>query len=136
MRMKLVIAAAALFSVLLFRNFFVLDGFYGGGPAELQITIPAGHTEGFIYAEEEISPMKHTLIVRTAEGTPDGEVMLKGVEVKEENAYEPAYITAGFPTQIPLERWAWFKIGLNIPNPTDEDLVVTLRLQSTKLRIE
>ncbi len=136
MRMKLVIAAAALFSVLLFRNFFVLDGFYGGGPAELQITIPAGHTEGFIYADEEISPMKHTLIVRTAEGTPDGEVILKGVEVREENAYEPARITAGLPTEIPVERRAWFQIGLSIPNPTEEYLTVTLTVQSAELRIE
>ena len=110
--------------------------FFLGSSFDVQITIPAGHTEGFVYADEEISPMKHTLIIRTAEGTPDGEVILKGVEVKEENAYEPVYITAGFPAQIPVERWAWFKIGLNIPNPTDEDLVVTLRVQSAELRIE
>lgn len=133
MKMRLVILASALLAVLLFRSSF--SNFFST-PFDLQITIPAGHTEGFVYAGEEISPMKHTLIVRTAEGTPDGEVLLKGTEVREENAYEPVYITAGFPTEIPVERWAWFKIGLNIPNPSDEDLMVTLRVQSAKLRIE
>ena len=131
--MRLVILASALLAVFLFHSSFST---FFSTPFDLQITIPAGHTEGFVYADEEISPMKHTLIVRTAEGTPDGEVILKGVEVKEENAYEPAYITSGLPVKIPVERWAWFKIGLNIPNPSDEDLVVTLRVQSAELRIE
>ena len=133
MKMRLVILASALLEVLLFQSSFST---FFSTPFDLQITIPAGHTEGFVYADEEISPLKHALIVRTAEGTPDGEVILKDVEVKEENAYEPAYITSGLPVKIPVERGAWFKIGVNIPNSSSEELIVTLRVQSAELRIE
>ncbi len=103
---------------------------------QIRITIPAGSTETFCYSDEEISPKGNTLIFYAGEGLGDTEIALLPVEVREENAYdEPAYITPGMPVKMDVEKGAWFKIGVNIQNPTEESKDVYISVSNVEVRI-
>lgn len=103
---------------------------------QIRITIPAGSTETFCYSDEEISPKGNTLTFYAGEGLGDTEIALLPVEVREENAYdEPAYITPGMPVKMDVEKGAWFKIGVNIQNPTDESMDVYVSVKNVEVRI-
>ena len=67
----------------------------------------------------------------------DGEIVLKPIEVKEENAYEATYITPGMPVKMSVEKGAWFKIGVNnLQNSSGEDMVVYITVSDVDIRIE
>lgn len=108
---------------------------------QIRITIPAGSTEeiiyqeDFCYSDEEISPTGNRIIISLGEGMGDTEVVLKPIEVKEENAYEPTYITPGMPVKMDVEKGAWFKIGVNMQNPTTEDIDVYVNVRNVEVRI-
>lgn len=108
---------------------------------QIRITIPAGSTEeivyqeDFCYSDEEISPTGNRIIISLGEGMGDTEVVLKPIEVKEENAYEPTYITPGMPVKMDVEKGAWFKIGVNMQNPTTEDIDVYIGVRNVEVRI-
>ena len=107
----------------------------------IRITIPAGSTEeiiyqeDFFYSDEEISPKGKKIILSLSEGIGDTEVVLKPIEVKEENAYEPTYITPGMPVKMDVEKGAWFQIGVNMQNPTTEDMDVYVIVRNVEVRI-
>jgi len=107
----------------------------------IRITIPAGSTEeiiyqeDFFYSDEEISPKGRKIILSLSEGMGDTEVVLKPIEVKEENAYEPTYITQGMPVKMDVEKGAWFQIGVNMQNPTTEDMDVYVIVRNVEVRI-
>lgn len=109
---------------------------------DIRITIPAGtmgevvYQEQFIYSDEEISPKGNKIIISSGNGLGDTEVVLKPIEVKEENAYEPTYLTPGMPVEMEVEKGAWFKIGVNMQNPTEEDIDVYVTVKGIELRIE
>lgn len=111
-------------------------------PYELKIRIPAGadsavYQEDFAFSDEEISPKSGKITISAGEGLSDTEVVLKPISVKEENAYEPTYLTPGMPVTMDVEKGAWFKVGVNVPNPTDEEIVVTVIIDGVKsVRIE
>ena len=106
------------------------------------ITIPADSTEeivyqeDFFYSDEEISPTSNKITISSGEGLGDTEVVLKPIEVKEENAYEPTYLTPGMPVEMDVEKGAWFKIGVSVQNPTDTDLTVYVEVEGVEVRIE
>ena len=103
---------------------------------QIRITIPAGSTETFCYSDAEISPKGNTLTFYAGEGLGDTEIKLLPVEVREENAYdETTYITPGMPVKMNAEKGAWFKIGVNIQNPTDERKDVYLSVSNVVVRI-
>lgn len=102
----------------------------------IRITIPAGSSETFVYSDVEISPKNNKITITSGDGLGDCEVVLKTVEVKEENAYEPTYLTRGMPVKMDTEKGAWFKIGVNIQNSTDEDIDVYVNVSNVDLRIE
>lgn len=107
----------------------------------IRITIPAGSTEEIVYQEDffysdaEISPTGNKITISLGEGMGDTEVVLKPIEVKEENAYEPTYITTGMPVKMDVEKNAWFKIGVNMQNPTTEDIDVYVNVRNVEIRI-
>ena len=109
---------------------------------KIRITVPAGSTEeiiyqeDFAYSDEEISPKGNTITIYSGEDLGDTEVVLKPIEVKEENAYEPTYLTPGMPVEMDVEKGAWFKIGVNMQNPTDTDIVVYVEVKGVEVRIE
>ncbi len=108
---------------------------------QIRITIPAGSTEeivyqeDFLYSDEEISPTGNKITISLGEGMGDTEVVLKPIEVKEENAYEPTYITPGMSVEMDAEKGAWFKIGVNMQNPTTEDIDVYVNVRNVEVRI-
>lgn len=109
---------------------------------DIRITIPANtmgkvvYQEQFIYSHKEISPTGNKIKISSGKGLGDTEVVLKPIEVKEENAYEPTYLTPGMPVEMEVEKGAWFKIGVNMQNPTDEDIDVYVTVTGIELRIE
>lgn len=102
---------------------------------EIRITIPAGSMERICYSDEEISPGSNRLTVTSGDGLGDTEVVLLPVEVYEENAYEATYMTPGMPVKLDVEKGAWFKIGVNMQNPTTEDIDVYVNVRNVEVRI-
>ncbi len=103
---------------------------------DIKITVPAGSTEAFVYSHEEISPLKDVITISSGEGLGDTEIVLLPVEVKEKTAYEPTYLTPGMPVEMDVEKGAWFKVGISIQNPTDEDIVKYVTIEGVEVRIE
>ena len=118
---------------------FCILGMVGCGSSEtytIKIVVPAGSTADFVYSEEEISPTGHVIKISSGDGLSDTEVILKTVEVKEENAYEPTYLTPGLSVDMDVEKNAWFKIGVSMQNDTDEDKVVYVEVEGVEVRIQ
>lgn len=109
---------------------------------DIGITIPAHTEEDFVYQEdfifsnEEISPKGDTITITAGEELGDTQVVLMPVDVKEENAYEPTYLTPGMPIKMDVEKGAWFKIGVAVKNNTDEDMTVYVNVKKVAVRIE
>ncbi len=102
----------------------------------IRIVVPAGSEESFVYSEEEISPLENYVIVSSGEGLGDTEVILKPVYAEYENVYEPAiYMTPGMPVKLFAEKGGWFKIGINMQNPTDQDKEVFVEVKYVEVRI-
>lgn len=109
---------------------------------QIRITVPAGSTEeivyqeDFVYSDEEISPIGNKITIYSGDGLGDTEVVLKPISVKEENAYEPTYLTPGMPVEMDVEKGAWFKVGINMQNNTDTDKIVYVEIEGVEVRIE
>ena len=103
---------------------------------KIKITVPTGAVEEFVYSDEIISLIGNTIIISSGEGLGDTEVVLKPIEVKEENAYEPTYLPPGMPVEMDVEKDAWFKIGVSMQNPTDTDITVYVEVKGVEVRIE
>ncbi len=107
----------------------------------IRITIPAGtmremiYQEDFVYSDEEISPLGNKITISAGDGLGDTEVVLMPIEVTEENAYEPTYLTPGMPVKMDVEKGAWFKIGISMQNPTDKDIDVYVEVEGIEVRI-
>lgn len=100
---------------------------------DFKITVPAGNSGAFAYSNVEISPKGRKLTLAAKQGLDDCEIVLKPVEVKEENAYEPAYITPGMEVKMDVEKRAWFQVGVNMENPTEEDVEVYVTIKNVEL---
>lgn len=113
-----------------------------GDTCKVRITVPAGtsdefvYQEDFAYSDEEISPAGDRITIWSGDGLGDTEVVLKPIEVTEENAYEPTYLTPGMPVEMDVEKGAWFKIGVAVQNESDTDLDVYVEVEGVReLRI-
>ena len=102
----------------------------------IRIVVPAGNQGKFVYSEEEISPRKSQLDIKSIDMSEDAEFVLKPVEKKQENTYECTNFPKGVPMLIDVERGTWYKIGISMENPTDEDMVVVFHVENVKVRIE
>ena len=103
---------------------------------KIKITIPAGNTEAFVYSDEEISPTSNKITISSGEGLSDTEVILKTVEAREDNEYEPTYLTFGTPVKMDAEKGAWFQIGVSVQNETDTDITVYVEVEGIEVRLE
>lgn len=102
---------------------------------QIRVTIPAGSTGQFSYSDEEICPKGSTLTFYAGEGLGDTEIVLLPVESKVEKVYAPTYITPGMPVKLEAEKGAWYKIGVNVQNPADEDRDVYVSVNNVVVRI-
>ena len=103
---------------------------------DIRIVVPAGNQGEFIYSDEEISPRKKQLTIKSIDVSEDAEFVLKPVEATQENAYECTNFPKGEPMLLEAEQGEWYKIGIAMQNPTDEDIVVVFNVENVKVRIE
>ncbi|MFI3284398.1 MAG: hypothetical protein R3Y57_04880 [Erysipelotrichaceae bacterium] len=103
---------------------------------DIKIIIPAGSKGEFIYSDEPISTNKDSITLSSDDEFLDTEIILKTIEVKEENAYEPTTFVSETPVDIDIEKNAWFKIGIAIQNDTAEDIIVHVNASDVIVRIE
>lgn len=102
----------------------------------VRIVVPAGNQGDYIYSEEEISPCKSQLDIKSIDMTADAGFVLMPVGETQKNVYECTNFPKGEPMLLDVEKGAWYKIGIAIENPTDEDIVVVFHIVNAKVRIE
>ena len=114
----------------------------------IEFTIPAGYNDAFafsdeaifpdafIYSEEEISPKRKTLTIKAGAGYSSIPIILKPIDYREENAYEPILLTRDKPITIDVEKGAWFKIGVAIDNPADVPIAASIIVEDVDMRNE
>ena len=102
---------------------------------ELKIVVPAHSQSQFYYSDEQVSPLGNRITLNAGANLSDTEVVLKTVEVKEENSYEPVYLTHGMSVKMDVEKGAWFCVGVYMNNPTDEDISVSVVVDNIVVRI-
>jgi len=102
----------------------------------VRIVVPAGNQGEFVYSEEEISPRKSQLDIKSIDMSEDAEFVLIPVGETQENVYECTNFPKGEPMLINVEKGAWYKIGIAMVNPTDEDIVVVFHIVNAKVRVK
>ena len=134
--------------ILALISLLALTGCGGRGEKHtLEFTIPADFTDAFtfsdkaldyvafIYSAEEISPTGKTLTLKAGAGYSSVPVILKVVECREENAYEPILLTHDSPVTINVEKGAWFQIGIALDNPADVPIAASVIVEDVEVRI-
>ena len=134
--MKRIIAfCMAVLSVMVFTG-------CGGKEQKINITIPAGTPNEFvydndlIYSEEEIKAEKNTMTLTVDENFTGEYIILKPTFCKEENAYEPMFMEAGSTVETDVEKGARFKIGVAMGNTSDEDKEICVTVKGAKVLTE
>lgn len=105
-------------------------------PYTIEFTIPPGSSDGFIYSDQEISPNRNKLIIRAGAGISERDILLKPVQVQEENAYEPVTLKQEDSVKIRVEKGAWYKIGVAAYNPNNVPIAVEVIVENASIRIE
>ncbi len=101
---------------------------------QIEIIIPAGSEESFVFSDEVFAATKDKIIVTAGAGFDNTSVTLKTEKVSEENAYEPIYLSHEEPVMIKVEKDGWFKIGVCIQNPSEYDIAVSLYLENIEIK--
>ena len=112
-----------------------LVGCFGKRDYTIKIVVPAGTQGEFVYSDEEISPVKDQLIVKSIDIPEEAKFVLKLADDSEDNTFECTNFPMGVPMIIDVEKGKWVKIGISMQNPTDEDFVITINLEKAKIRI-
>ena len=101
----------------------------------LRIVVPAGSQEEFVYTDEEVSTIRNSIKIWSGDGLGDTEVILSPVNKTTETRYTATYLTHGMPVEFDAEKDTWFKIGVNMQNPTNEDIIVYVEVENVEVRI-
>ena len=101
----------------------------------LRIVVPAGSQEEFVYTDEEVSTVRNSIKIWSGDGLGDTEVLLFPVNKTAETGYIATYLTHGMPVEFDAEKDTWFKIGVNMQNPTNEDIIVYVEVENIEVRI-
>ena len=92
--------------VVVFLVLVALFAFSGcnGEKQEIEIIIPAGSEEAFVFTKEIFSAEKDKIIITAGAGFAETSVTIKTEKVPEEHFYEPVYLTHGMPAEIKTEK--------------------------------
>lgn len=101
----------------------------------LRIVVPAGSQEKFVYTDEEVSTIRNSIKIWSGDGLGDTEVILSPVNKTTETRYTATYLTHGMPVEFDAEKDTWFKIGVNMQNSTNEDIIVYVEVENVEVRI-
>ena len=88
-----------------------------------------------MYSDEEVSTTGNSIVIWSGEGLDDTEVLLFPVDETTETGYTATYLTHGMPVEFDAVKDEWFKVGINMQNPTDEDIVVYVEVENVEIRI-
>lgn len=110
-----------------------------GKQDEFEITLripPNSYAEEFVYSDEEISPLNKKITIWNGNNLGDCSVILKPIEVRQENSYEENYLTPGLSLKMDVEKGAWYKIGVRAWNESNEEKIVGIRVKGVIVRIK
>ena len=104
----------------------------------IEILVPVGSTEDFVYSVEEINPIGNKIKIWAGAGLSDTEVILKPVTDKVETGYVAEYLTHGAPVEFDVDnaKDQWFKIGVSVQNDSDKGpIAVSVEVEDVEVRI-
>ena len=105
---------------------------------EVEISVPAGNIETFVYSDEEIRPTGNKITIWSGAGLGDTEVILKPVNENVETGYVAEYLTQGVPVKFDTSnvKNEWFKIGIAVQNDSDKGpIAVSVEVEGVEVRI-
>ena len=114
---------------------FALAGCSAQREFAIKVVVPAGSRGEFVYSDEELSPRMGRFEVKSIDLPEDARFVLKPIDESQGNIYECTNFPKGEPMLIGVEKGAWYKIGIAMDNPTDEDIVVVFHVVNAKIRI-
>ena len=104
---------------------------------EIEIIIPAGSTEAFVYSEEEIMATGNEITIWSGAGLGDTEVILKPVDETVETGYVAEYLTHGMPVKLDAVKDEWFQVGVAVQNDSDRGpIAVSVEVEGVEVRSE
>lgn len=102
----------------------------------IEIMVPAGSTEAFVYSEEEIMATGNQITIWAGAGLGDTEVILKSVDETVETGYVAEYLTHGMPVKLDAVKGEWFKIGVAVQNDSERGpIAVSVEVEGVEIRI-
>ncbi|MBR3601898.1 MAG: hypothetical protein IKL49_06220 [Lachnospiraceae bacterium] len=103
---------------------------------EIEILVPAGSQEAFVYSEEEIMAIGNQITIYAGAGLSDTEVILKPVDENVETGYVAEYLTHGMPVNLDAVKGEWFKVGVAVQNNSDRGpIAVSVEVEGAEVRI-
>ena len=105
----------------------------------IEIQIPAGSTESFVYSDIEVRPTGRKITISAGAGISDTEVILKPVADTLEPGYVAEYLTRGMPVEYDTAGATdeWFKIGVSVQNDSDKGpIAVAVVVEGVEIRDE
>ena len=102
----------------------------------ISVVVPAGSQGEFVYSDEELAPRKGRIEIKSIDLPGDAVFVLQPIGESQGNIYECTHFPKGEPMLIDAEKGAWYKIGIAMANPTDEDIVVVFHVTNVTIRIE
>ena len=102
----------------------------------IRVVVPAGSQGEFVYSDEEISPRKSRLEIKSVDLAEDAKFILKPIEESQGNIYECTNFPKGEPMLIDVEKGEWYKIGIAVENSSADDIVVVFHIVNAKVRVK
>lgn len=103
---------------------------------EIEILVPAGSQEAFVYSEEEIMAVGNQITIYAGAGLGDTEVILKPVNENVETGYVAEYLTQGMPIKLDAVKGEWFQVGVAVQNDSDRGpIAVSVEVEGVDVRI-
>ena len=121
--------------ILMLIGFLILIACGESNKYEIEILVPEGSTEAFVYSEEEIRATGNQITIWSGAGLGDTEVILKPVNEKVETGYVAEYLTSGMPVKLDAVKDEWFKIGVAVQNDSDRGpIAVSVEVEGVEIR--
>lgn len=99
----------------------------------ISITIPSCHQEDFFYSDTEFTAVSNQITILSGQDLGDSMVLLKPIWCRQENTYEPTYITPGFPVEMEAEKGGVFLAGVLASNNSENDVIIELTISGIQL---
>lgn len=102
----------------------------------IEIIVPAGSQDAFVYSEEEIMAAGNQITIWSGTGLSDTEVILKPVDENVETGYAAEYLTHAMPVKLDAVKGEWFKVGVAVQNDSERGpIAVSVEVEGVEVRI-